>query len=156
MGKIGNWIFVCFLFFFVACQNENDTVPATEIDPEIQEYVDRFVEEAELRNVELDLKGLVARFNNIQGERVIGQCIVYTNDSREIVLDQQYWISNVDVKRELLVFHELGHCVLDLGHNDDIDANGVCVSIMNSGTASCQLNYNKTTRAEFLDELFEQ
>jgi len=53
----------------------------------------------------------------------------------------------------LLVFHELGHCSLNLGHQED-KVGGICQSIMRSGLGGCVDNYNATNRSDYLDDLF--
>jgi len=42
-----------------------------------------------------------------------------------VTLDRSFWEKSSDLGREALVFHELGHCVLGLGHDiKDIVVNG--------------------------------
>lgn len=48
-----------------------------------------------------------------------GVCIKWTNGYREININKIYWDSINELQREQLIYHELGHCVLDLGHVDN-------------------------------------
>jgi hypothetical protein len=57
--------------------------------------------------------------------------------------------------KEYIVFHELGHCVLNRPHTEDSFSNGVCSSIMRSGNGGCYDYYNRFTRQYYVDELFE-
>jgi len=57
--------------------------------------------------------------------------------------------------KELIVFHELGHCFLQRGHREDALPNGACVSIMRSGIEDCLDNYTSETRSFYIDELFD-
>jgi len=57
------------------------------------------------------------------------------------------------MQKERLVFHELGHCVLNRSHLETVGTDGHCLSIMNSAQR-CSDNYNAQTREKYLDELF--
>jgi len=77
-----------------------------------------------------------------QSGQVIGECIVWNSQWREIKVDPYFWANEAldDTQREALIFHELGHCVLNRGHLNtmftDVDAYGnrwyVDTSIMNA------------------------
>ena len=85
---------------------------------------------------------------------VLGVCVRNDEEPNRVAVDQEAWAAADDAFRELIVFHELGHCVLDREHLDD-DVNGICVSIMNSGLSGCDISLeNSTLREEYLDELF--
>lgn len=135
-----------------------DEEPEFLIDAPLQEYFDRFAVEAGLRNIPIDYVEMMIsgdiRF--ITTPNVIGQCGHTEKEPNIVIVDKLYWDSADDLEREFLVFHELGHCALKLGHLDDSDAQGNCISIMTSGTGACQINYTEATREELLDELFMQ
>lgn len=44
-----------------------------------------------------------------------GKCIVQAN---HIVVNKEWWINVQPETRQALIFHELGHCLLGLGHDD--------------------------------------
>lgn len=69
-----------------------------------------------------------------------GVCLSYSNGQREILIDETVWslISNAPgcngscaERKKALIFHELGHCVLNRDHKDDL-YNNFNLSIMNS------------------------
>jgi len=126
------------------------------IDPALQEYFDRFVVEGATRNVTVDYtKSRVSGYMRLIGEPgVIGQCAHSEKEPNKVFIDQIYWSTATDLEKEFVVFHELGHCVLNREHLDDADNQGNCVSIMTSGTGSCHINYTIVTRKDLLDELF--
>lgn len=82
------------------------------------------------------IKPYVARFEALYGDKVdnmsimmddldngaVGVCISYQPHYREIRVDRGWWARNAsnDLALEELVFHELGHCVLNRGHVGDI------------------------------------
>lgn len=49
---------------------------------------------------------------------VAGVCSVWSDGYKEVTVSRFYWILYSDTLREILLFHELGHCVLGLSHND--------------------------------------
>lgn len=57
-------------------------------------------------------------FDEIKGNSV-GVCTKWSNGYREIGIDKEYWHSISEGQKEQLIFHELGHCVLDKDHNNN-------------------------------------
>jgi hypothetical protein len=138
---------------FWSCNKEDELF----IDPALQEYFDRFMVEGASRNVTVDyVKSRISGYMRLIGEPgVIGQCAHSESEPNKVFIDQLYWNTATDLEREFVVFHELGHCVLNREHLDDSDNQGNCVSIMTSGTGSCHINYTVSTRKGLLDELFQ-
>jgi len=142
---------------FFSCQKDVVHV----IDVRVQPYLDRFLNEGESRGVSIDVDavGLDARVENIlssssNGGRVLGYCDMAKSENHIVVFDAGYWTGATDLEKEMLVFHELGHCLLGRQHDDSTDVDGTCLSIMHSGTGTCRNAYNLTTRSKYLDELF--
>jgi hypothetical protein len=61
-------------------------------------------------------------FLKIKKESTIGLCYGFKQFwlFRYIVLDSEYWDQADTYERESLLFHELGHCVLDKDHNSEM------------------------------------
>jgi len=70
------------------------------------------------------------------------------------VIDKAFFNQTSELLKEMVIFHELGHCVLFRGHREATYSNGTCASIMRSGVEGCRDNYRASTRAAYLDELF--
>lgn len=148
------YIIIPLLFSLAACQTE-EAKPSVEINNDLLPYFERFESEALLRGVEAPITTLVSgKFADIEGD-IVGQCEHYANSPNTILVDQQYWQKASDLEKEYLLFHELGHCYLERSHLDSKDATGKCLSIMQSGQGNCRMNYNSSTRKEYLDELFD-
>jgi len=135
------------------CSNEFDN----EIEAELQAHFDNFVVEAsahgmEISLIHLDIGGYL---ENIEQRGTLGQCKTYSNGSKTVIIDQPYWNQVNELQREYLVFHELGHCILNRDHKDVKDENGNCLSIMQSGESECKGIYDLQNRQSLLDELFE-
>lgn len=147
------WMIYCFLIFgFLACQNDDDV----KIDSQLTEFIEVFLDEAEIREVPIDLEilDISAHIMNIQERNVVGQCYSYSDNSREIIIDENYWKELDYLDKEYIMLHELGHCILDRDHTNSRDASGNCISIMQSGTGICDKHYTDTNRKELIDELF--
>ena len=145
---------IIIIFFGIACQK--DEVVDLFVDSSLQEYFDRFAAEGALRNVVVDYEAskVSGYIRLITAPNVIGQCAHDPNQPSTVIIDRTYWNIANDLQKEFLVFHELGHCVLNRDHLDEADDQGNCISIMTSGSSQCKINYNLNTREKLLDELF--
>ncbi len=127
------------------------------VDPSLQQYYDSFQEEALKRGIEIDfvnspIEGIIV--DDLE-DSISGQCLHSESSWHRIRINRKSWTLYSHLKREFLIFHELGHCYLDRRHLDDRDDDGVCESLMHSGSSACFLDYNATTRKRYLDELFD-
>lgn len=125
-------------------------------------YIRLFQKEAEARNVTLTPLTLdrslriykVDKFNReMQDEGVIGLC-VKTASEISIYINTPKWNSYDSQQREMLVFHELGHCILNLEHDRSLDSDGVPNDLMYPVNFD-SLYYNKY-RKFYLDHLFKK
>ncbi|HEX5112831.1 MAG TPA: hypothetical protein VFV79_08295 [Saprospiraceae bacterium] len=127
------------------------------VDPALQEYMDRFKVEGAARGVTVDYveSRIAAYLRIITQSGVIGQCAHSDKEENTVIIDRMYFESATDLEKEFVVFHELGHCVLNREHLDQADNQGKCISIMTSGVGGCIINYTEATRKGLLDELFQ-
>ncbi|MEM6629735.1 MAG: hypothetical protein AAF694_08680 [Bacteroidota bacterium] len=161
------------LLIFAACSNEQQILTPVAQEEEPQEaptptgfsnvdqalwsfYTD-FETEAASRGLQIDLDalGITGTFEDLEGEHVAGQCTFTRFSPNEVRIDTEFWQRASNNLREMIIFHELGHCVLLRDHEEGSLSNGACLSIMRSGNGSCIDNYRGTTRSFYLDELFE-
>jgi hypothetical protein len=124
-------------------------------DDELAAYVERFKNEAADREVAVDFDQhpIEVRLAFLPDDIALGRCMKDFSNSHKVIINSLFWDLNTELEKEKLIFHELGHCVLNRPHLDAKDLNGTCKSIMHSGQ-SCSDNYNETTRKAYLDELF--
>ena len=141
----------------ISCAKEENYDIELYVDAEMIPYFERFQNEGQLRGIEVDFAnaGITALFDNLDNS-IAGQCTTQNTGSREIKVDSRYWRRANGTDRELVIFHELGHCYLSRSHLDDSNTNGICISLMNSGLGKCTDNYSSATRDDYLDELFVQ
>jgi len=145
-------LYSLFLFFLIlSCEKE----AMVQIDNELQTYIDQFEDEALNRGLDINLAetGIHAFIQGIEGA-IVGQCQHKEDEPNVILLDRNYWDNATEDEKVLIVFHELGHCVLKKEHNDQKDANGFCLSIMHSSSQVCKIDFSPTERDSYFDELF--
>lgn len=150
------WVIICtVLLAAISCSEEPEVITESFIDDDLSGYFELFETEASNRGVLIDISELgVAGYIQSLEDDIAGQCATYTDGSREVRIDRDYWTRASLTEKEMLVFHELGHCVLGRAHDDGSDNRGFCVSIMNSGIGECVNRYNRNNRELYLDELF--
>ena len=133
-----------------SCHKEPDLV-----DGPLQVYLETFVEEAILRGIKVNYveRPIEARLQ-LHGDNVrLGWCDYNVDQPNLIVINTLFWEVLDELEKEKLVFHELGHCILNRPHLDEKRDDGHCRSIMHSGQ-TCSDDYTEVTRATYLDELF--
>ena len=150
-----------------------DPIPAKEykVPALIQPYVDLFEQEAAKRGEEITIDNLRVDFEEdlVEGTAA-GTCTFPTNDdpTPHIRLDTTSfnWRNN-EYHREILVFHELGHCILNRFHRPDDRVinnpepsklpNNNFISIMRgTGEQVYGGMLNNFKRDYYLDELFDE
>ncbi|HEV7348651.1 carboxypeptidase-like regulatory domain-containing protein [Telluribacter sp.] len=158
MEKKVHWILNgCICLGLLSCRETFDTQPI-RVDSEMAPYLLRFEKEAARRgvNISQQLKEIDVAFGTVANDGIYGQCTRSTKQRKRILINRVQWRKDEDLAHERIVFHELGHCVLDLPHSNQAFSNGTCQSIMN-GTEngfSCAQNYSYRTRTYYLDQLF--
>ena len=134
------------------------TISNVEDERQTEPYLKMFQAEMMLRGLNFEYprelriyvtKNLTKRF----ADGTIGLCSKSSNRIR-IYLDQDAWNKYDHVGREMLMFHELGHCVLDLPHNMAAMVDGTPYSIMYPSLFSSYI-YSRY-RATYLDFLAQE
>lgn len=115
-----------FLIFYMAAALASCTscagfssIDIGSVDAEFQSHVDKynkFKEDAGKGKTRSDVTIL---FHSLPSP-TIGVCYWMANGDREVYIDPRFWYGpyTTDLDRELLIFHELGHCDLDRDHVD--------------------------------------
>lgn len=117
--------------FLTACGIQTKEHKKLNVDPELQPYVTQFQMKS---GIQIDDLEVVFRPLGIN-ENTLGYCqqssrTVYTNggltrneyNTPLIVINSDRWnydFANSPSDRELLMFHELGHCILKRGHSNN-------------------------------------
>ena len=82
-------------------------------DPAFDSYVKAFSNEFKVR------VSVPVIFNNIENN-IAGVCRIWYDGYRQIEINSKYWFSFSEEQKEQLIYHELGHCVFKLGHDDSM------------------------------------
>lgn len=156
MKKIFYILFIGIMMTACSTSEPEEIVVENFIDDELSQYFESFREEAAKYDIDVDYTELRidGYLQNITERGVAGQCQRFEGGLSAVIVEPSYWNTIDGLEREFLVYHELGHCVLGREHTDEAAPNGVCTSIMTSGSQDCRINYISRTRAEYLTELF--
>jgi len=97
---------IALIILSCSCAIEHDILP-------FKSYYDSFNYEARIRNVDVDAYIMRIRFEVMpKGSHAIGMCYLFDH----IGINKEFWRWASNEQREVLIFHELGHCVLFQKH----------------------------------------
>ena len=132
------FLLLLFAFIFVGCQEDEASIEIDsaarvfpEVDARLQDYFISFEEEALARGFEVDLRetSISAVISEIDSPNVAGQCRYghNTNFNSNIIIDASFFNNrNVsEALKEMVVYHELGHCFLLRGHREGAYPGGI-------------------------------
>lgn len=136
-----------------SCRHENMQVYPDEFSP----YVDEFFFQANQRGYNLN----ATHFNfSIQfgetDDNIGGFC---NSKGNAITINPEDWEARDTFQREHIIFHELGHCILNREHRNTETPSNECFSYMKGAEDDfdCSLNLHSTYwRDYYLDELFDE
>lgn len=154
-----------FLVFFASCLEEdlNPTIPVVQepaypnVDEALWPHFEAFEKVALEQGFQIDLSRIALHGNisSINEGNVVGTCSYGgRTNKRDVIIDESFWNRASYLYREYVVFHELGHCILERDHLESCFSNRTVASIMRSGNGSCRDNYTATTRDYYVEELF--
>lgn len=155
------------LAILFSCSKDDPQPLKYSIDNELMPYLETFLTEASNRGLSLEVENLIMEFGQ-PGAEICGEYQLSSAGQRRIIIAKNAacWLDAPTQNREALVFHELGHCLLQRTHRDDKFNSGDPASIMHSqndgpyspciydigGDNDC----NKTSRrGYYIDELFD-
>lgn len=127
-------LILVYVLLLVGCGSDICKFDLYLVPEEFEAYVQNFTDLAKSNNRRINNKNLIIRFNDsLMKDNILGVCI-YGGRTPIIEIDESEWYDMSPMRREQLLFHELGHCLLGRDHNiktmlgiDNID---IPVSIM--------------------------
>lgn len=137
------------------------------VEDEFVPYYSSFIEEGESRSPEKGLreKPITIKFGPVNADEgytedeTLGGCEIRSirDDGSVywgtiILINQKNWDSLNEEEKELVIFHELGHCLLNRQHKTASFSSGVNKSIMHPHIMDS--SRYKSKRDFYLDELF--
>jgi hypothetical protein len=141
-----------FIFFCISCKSDRLT------EPSFTNYIERFIGEGKKRGIADDLLKTKVTINfgivnngGAASANFLSKTITVDKDSWNIELTDEA----LDLYREQLIFHELGHYILKREHVSDILESSEYASMMlPSPLSGVHYNYRGKRRAYYIDELF--
>ena len=101
------------------------SIPSAYIDPEFQVYIDKYKQDKLFYLNTTKIRRITITFKEMTD--LDGECRIVTFGNliykkgivsyRKISIDPDNWNRSSDIDRMLLVYHELGHCDLNLMHS---------------------------------------
>lgn len=126
--------------------------PVVNIESQFQPVVDAFTAQAAAEGAPVTISDLIIQsVQDLTSDEEMGVCLQESGSTPVIQISQPMWDSlDADSQQELL-FHELGHCVLNRVHETMLN-NGVPISVMSPVFLGSGLyDANKT---QYMHELF--
>jgi hypothetical protein len=116
-------------------------------------YIQRF---EKFCNCKVDIPVTMAHLSRNEESATIGVCYAFRAPKffRKIELDQEYWDGADDLDRESLIFHELGHCVLDRDHDEEFAPSHIFILRPRSLMYPVSFYQYRLHRMEYIKELF--
>lgn len=106
-------------FVLAGCNQHLKPYKILSIDPQLQPYFYSFLKDAADLGHPILVDNLSMHFvTNLIPSSHQGVCEKNKNPPR-ILISLQYWQSFQEIEKKALVYHELGHCVLGLEHDNE-------------------------------------
>jgi hypothetical protein len=152
VGKEGNYMKSVFILMLLLSGCGKPTNVPNSIDPSFQPLYNQFISQANAAGLNLNAnQGLTIQFTALEqatsiGE-IVGECSSVGWGGGTINIDPGYWNSTDALGQELLMYHELGHCILDEIHTTNR------MAIMNAMINNPQY-FDQTDMAGMINQLF--
>lgn len=119
--------FVLSILMLSAC---GQPIAPAVVDPKLAPYLASF--ETDIGASSAGINAQFADTENVPGTlgEVVGECVFSSDGSRTIQVDTKYWASIDESQRIQLMYHELGHCALYMGHITTYQSDHCPTSIM--------------------------
>lgn len=112
------------IFIFTGCGK------TVSIAPEFQSFVDDFNASAASHN-HSGADNLIVEFGETSSKAAGATCY-QTSGTPRIAVNEKTWNATSDSRRKEMLFHEMGHCVLNRSHTEDHLSDGCKASIMSA------------------------
>lgn len=160
MRKIARYIGIISAILLTSCKKD---VERYNVDERLDPYLQMFLDEGEKRGVNIDVEknGLIMEFTQLP-DLIIGLCTY--QDPLLIQVDKDYWGETMEYEdeeslRQNVVFHELGHGLLNRGHDNSYLPNQEWKTIMCGGDEvdgrDWAINFNGYRKEYYINELFD-
>ncbi len=128
-------VILILLLTVVGCSHRLKLPKEVSIDQTFIDVVDDFVIESKVQKHAVVIDNLIIRFSSNLEFKTKGECWDYNrgvDGTPTILVNSQAWPYESIVRRKIMLYHELGHCVLWRDHLDTYLPSGYVTSIMYS------------------------
>ncbi len=88
--------------------------PTYDVTPEALSYVASFEADSIIQNRPVHINDLIIVFDSELPNGTLGSC--YYEPTPRVVINPIWWSNANPIYREIMMYHELGHCILKRGH----------------------------------------
>jgi hypothetical protein len=118
------------LIFLISCAQEGikDPRDGKGIEQEFLPYVEAFEEACKTKVIDIPIN-----FEYNMDIKHVGYCQVFSQGKysfKQIKIDPDFWYNSTPSVKAWLIYHELGHCHFNLGHDDSVNENKEPANIM--------------------------
>lgn len=146
------------IFLLISCNPKDEIVNKAftleSSDESFNDLKEEFENEAYLRYIDLSVEDIKIGFVESsvfkESSNPSGVALCQRN-MKQILVNKETWNNFSEIKQEIIIFHELGHCALDRDHKND-EHLGEKLSLMHERVIND--NTYSEYRKEYLDELF--
>ncbi len=108
---------------FNSCSKDQHS-PVLAINPEFHPYIERFERVASEVGTAVSITDLTIEFGKPSTSSETGTCTWNEESTPKITINPETWEKrNSDVEHQLIIFHELGHCILKRNHETNFIQN---------------------------------
>jgi len=143
-----------FIIFFVLISCDSffkDNIH--KVDSDLEQYYQLFINEGIARGQDYSQINIILKFGDLDGNK-LGTNRFRIDNVVEIIIDRDRWYEKVQwtnayrrTRKEVNIFHELGHGILNRNHNNN------CKSLMIK-EEYCKYENYELFREQMIDELF--
>lgn len=91
-------------------ERSGNTIPR-KTHPDFYRFIEKF-------NKDFNVKSLTPIIYSSDVDKFAGACFVWNSGYKEIQISKILWNDYSITQREILIYHELGHCEFNLDHDD--------------------------------------
>jgi Zn-dependent protease with chaperone function len=102
-----------------SCAQKQDHTATLAIQDAFVPFVTEFERVAGQQGQNLTISDLIVEFGDTPSMNETGVCIWSSDETPRVVINQRIWATLNDDDREEVIFHELGHCVLQRLHRSN-------------------------------------
>jgi len=115
--------YVAFLFLLTCCHcSKVRNIEDVKVDADIVPYVKLFEDTYNVKSF-----NDIHIVDKLEGRWTVGTCYPYES---KVEILRSFWEYSSELEKTSLLFHELGHCVMDWDHDDSKDDSGCPTSFM--------------------------